>query len=252
MYDKSTADVAFMQGDLKAAAAMYLEGAREGDAQASFNYGYCLWRGMGVEYDPKEAKSFFAFARDLEGGEACYNIAMLYLHGEGVEKNYVKAYEYMKISAEQGCIEAQLYLGMAYTSGCMFEPEIVGINMIPYHTPEYMSMDYLLDGDVDDFERDEDLRYSAIKQDARRAFEWFQTAARHSTDYVDDLVAKGKYLYARCYVDGLGTDFDRDKSVRLMFLAQKSGSAEATAYILENGLTKDMIDSKKVSRLRKG
>ena len=127
MYDKSTADVAFMQGDHETAAAMYLEGARDGDAMASFNYGYCLWRGFGANYDPKEAKSFFAFARDLEGGEACYNIAMLYLHGEGVVKDYVKAYEYMKISAAQGCIEAQLYLGMAYTSGCMFEPDIVGI-----------------------------------------------------------------------------------------------------------------------------
>ncbi|MBQ8302182.1 MAG: sel1 repeat family protein [Clostridia bacterium] len=252
MYEKSTADVAFMEGDFERAAEMYLDGARDGDAGAAFNYGYCLWRGKGVEYDPKEAKSFFAFARDYGNGEACYNLAMLYLHGEGVAKDYVKAYEYMTVSAQQKCIEAQLYLGMAYTSGCMFEPDIVGINMIPCHTPEYRSDDFLLDGEVVDFERDEDLRYSAIKQDARRAFEWFQSAARHSTDYVEDLVAKGKYLYARCYVDGLGTDFDRDKSVRLMFLAQKSGSAEATAYILENGLTPDMLDNGSRHRLKKG
>ena len=63
------------------------------------------------------------------------------------------------------------------------------------------------------------LKPKTIKQDARRAFEWFQTAARHSTSYVEDLVAKGKYLYARCYVDGLGTDFDREKSIRLMLAA---------------------------------
>ncbi len=252
MYDKSTADVAFMEGDYEAAAQMYLEGARDGDATASFNYGYCLLSGLGAPYDPHEAKSFFAFARDLEGGESCYNIAMLYLHGEGVAKNYVKAYEYMKISAEQGCIEAQLYLGMAYTSGCMFEPDIVRISLIPFHTPIYRDDSMLLDGEVLDFELDEALRYSAIKQDGRRAFEWFQSAARHSTDYVEDLVAKGKYLYARCYVDGLGTDFDRDKSVRLMFLAQKSGSPEATAYILENGLTVDMLAKPKQSRLKRG
>lgn len=250
MYEKSIADVAFMKGDLESAAQMYLEGAREGDALASFNYGYCLWRGMGVEYDPREAKSFFAFARDLEGGESCYNIAMLYLHGEGVVKDYARAYEYMKISAGQGCIEAQLYLGMAYTSGCMFEPEIVGISMIPCHTPEYMDMGRMLDGDIPDFEQDEAMRYSAIKQDARSAFEWFQRAARHSTSYVEDLVAKGKYLYARCYVDGLGTDFDREKSVRLMLLAQKSGSPEATAYIIENGITPDMLKSTEKKKLR--
>ena len=124
--------------------------------------------------------------------------------------------------------------------------------MIPCHTPEYRCDDFLLEGDIEDFERDEDLRYSAIKQDARSAFEWFQTAARHSPAYVEDLVAKGKYLYARCYVDGLGTDFDRDKSVRLMLAAQKSGSSKATAYILENGITEDMLTPKKRERLYRG
>ena len=252
MYEKSVADVAFMEGDLETAAALYLEGARDGDALASFNYGYCLWRGYGAPYDPKEAKSFFAFARDLEGGEACYNIAMLYLRGEGLPKDYVKSYEYMKISAEQGCIEAQLYLGMAYTSGCMFEPDIVGISMIPCHTPIYRDDSYLLEGEVYDYELDETMRYSAIRQDARRAFEWFRTAARHSPEYVEDLVAKGKFLYARCFVDGLGTDFDRDRSVRLMFAAQKSGSPEATADILENGLTPEMLGNTERKRLRKG
>lgn len=241
MYEKSVADVKFINGDYATVAAMYLEGARDGDAQASFNYGYCLWHGLGVEKNPLEAKSFFAFARDMEGGEACYNIAMLYLRGEGVPKNYVKCREYMEISARQGCIEAQLYLGMAYTSGCMFEPDVIGICMIPCHTPEYRGEQFFLEGDIDEFERDEDLRYRAIKQDARRAFEWFRIAARHDPTHVEELSAKGKYLYARCYVDGLGTDFDREKSLRLMLLAGKSGSEEAIAYITENGITPEMI-----------
>ena len=252
MYEKLKADVAFMSGEYEAAADMYLEGAREGDSLAAFNYGYCFLKGLGRPYDPSEAKAYFSFARNMDGGEAYYNLAMLYLHGEGVAKDYVKSYEYMKISAGQGCIEAQLYLGMAYTSGCMFEPEIVGISMIPCHTPEYMDMNYMIDGDIPDFELDEALRYSAIRQDAGQAFEWFQRAARNSSSYVEDLVAKGKYLYARCYVDGLGTDFDRDKSVRLMLLAQKSGSPEATAYIIENGITADMLEKKENKRLRKG
>ena len=242
MYEKLKADVEFLRGNYEEAAAMYLEGARDGDAVASFNYGYMLWRGIGVKYDPLEAKSFFAFARDMKGGEACYNIAMLYLHGEGVPKDYPKAYNYMKISAEEGCVEAQLYLGMAYTSGCMFEPDVIGISMIPAHKPEYRNYSEMIEGFVPDFEEDEALRYSAIKQDARRAFEWFQVASRHDPTYVEDLVSKGKYLYARCYVDGLGTDFDRDKSIRLMLLAGKSGSKEALQYIAENGITPDMLE----------
>jgi TPR repeat protein len=252
MYEKLVADVKFLEGDHATAAAMYLEGARDGDARASFNYGYCLWRGIGVPYDPTEAKSFFAFARDLEGGEACYNIAMLYLHGEGVARDYGKAFEYMNISATQGCIEAQLYLGMAHTSGCMFEPDVIGISMIPTHKPEYRNYSEMIEGYVPDFEEDEALRYSAVKQDARRAFEWFRIAARHDPTYVEELVAKGKYLYARCYVDGLGTDFDRDRSIRLMLAAGKSGSPEAIQYIAENGITPEMLEQPKRRKLRGG
>ena len=184
MYDKSTADVAFMEGRIAEAAAMYLEGARDGDAMASFNYGYCLWKGLGVDYNPAEAKSFFAFARDLEGGESCYNIAMLYLRGEGVAKDYVKAYEYLKISATQGCIEAQLYLGMAYTSGCMFEPDVIEIEVIPVHKPVYRRYDMLLDGESIFDEDEEAARYAAIKQDVHAAFYWFQRAARHDSTYI--------------------------------------------------------------------
>ena len=252
MYEKLVADVKFIEGDYVSAASMYLEGARDGDAGASFNYGYCLLLGLGVDKNPTEAKSFFAFARDLPGGEACYNIAMQYLHGEGVPRDYKRAYEYMCYSAEDGCIEAQLYLGMAYTSGCMFEPDVIRICMIPCHTPIYRDSYFLLPGEEVDSEEDEALRYSAIKQDAVRAFEWFRTAARHDSTYVEELSAKGKYLYARCYVDGLGTDFDREKSARLMLIAGRSGSPEALQYIAENGISQEVLSQSKGRRSLSG
>ena len=249
MYEKLSADVKFLRGEYGSAAKMYLEGAREGDGLAAFNYGYCLWRGLGVNYDPYEAKSFFTFARDVCDGEASYNLAMLYLHGEGVARDYKRAYEHMKHSAEDGCLEALLYLGMAYTAGCMFEPDVVGISMIPYHKPEYLSDIPMIEGEVPDFEEDEAARYAAVRQDARSAFECFQRASRHDPTYVADLVAKGKYLYARCYVDGLGTDFDRDKSARLMLLAEAAGSGEAAQYVIENGITREALAPRKTERL---
>ena len=250
MYEKLKADVEFLNKNYAIAAEMYLEGAREGDVVASFNYGYCLRNGYGVKKDPMEAKSFFAFARDMEGGESCYNIAMLYLHGEGVGKDYKKAYEYLSASADRGCVEALLYLGMTYTTGYMMSPDIIGISMIPAHKAEYRNYSQLIEGFVEDFELDEELRSTAVKMDARRAFECFQAAARHDPTYVEDLVAKGKFLYARCYVDGLGVDFDRDKSIRLMLSAGKSGSPEALAYIAENGLTPEMLEKPKRGRLK--
>lgn len=251
-YNKSVADVAFLRGEYETAAQMYLTGARAADVTAAFNYGYCLWRGLGVDYDPKEAKSFFAFAREMAGGEACYNLAMLYMRGEGVVRNYKKAFSYMAYSAQLGCIEAQLYLGMAYTSGCMFDPDVIGISMIPYHTPEYRDPYSELDGFVPDFEQDEIERYAAVKQDAHSALAWFRKAAYHSPDYVEPLLAKARYLYAKCFADGLGTDANFVVASKLMFIAADSGSVEAKMFIAENGLTRELEGGAQTGRLGGG
>ena len=40
VYEKSVADVKFIEGDYEAAAQMYLDGARDGDPLAALNYGY--------------------------------------------------------------------------------------------------------------------------------------------------------------------------------------------------------------------
>ena len=245
MYEKLVADVKYLEGDYATAASMYLEGARDGDAQASFNYAYCLWRGRGVDYDPASAKSYFAFARDVGEGESSYNLAMLYMHGEGVTRDYKRAYEYMCRSADDGCLEAILYLGMLYTTGYMLEPEVIGISMIPYHKPEYLSELSFLDGYVPDLESDEDARASVVRPDARRAFECFMRASRHDPTYVEELVAKGKFLYARCFVDGLGTDADWHKGARLMLRAADAGSADAAIYIAENGISRELLKSDK-------
>ena len=237
MADFLAAKVVYMRGEYEKAAELFREGAREGDVMSAFAYGYSLLYGIGVPYNPCEAKSFFSFARDLEGGEAAYNLAVMYMHGLGVARNYKKSFEYMQAAAHKGCIEAELYLGMAYTTGYWLEPDIISISIIPYHKPDYrVGTEYMLMGDVPDAELDEELRFSVVSADGGQAFEWFRAAARHDPTYVADLVAKGQFLYAKCYLDGLGTDFDRVKGTRLMLVAGKSGSMEAVDYLTENGV----------------
>ena len=82
-----------MRGEYERAAELFREGAREGDALASFCYGYCLLYGIGVTADYKEAKSYFSFARDVGEGEATYNLAVMYMHGLGVSRNFKKSLE---------------------------------------------------------------------------------------------------------------------------------------------------------------
>ena len=143
----------------------------------------------------------------------------------------------MQTAAHKGCIEAQLFLGMAYTTGYWLEPDIVSVTIIPFHKADYrIGTEYMLMGDVPDAELDEELRFSVVSADGRQAYEWFKAAARHNPTYSADLVAKGQFLYAKCYLDGLGTDFDRVKGTRLMLLAGKSGSSEAINYLNEKGI----------------
>ncbi|MBE6635715.1 MAG: sel1 repeat family protein [Ruminococcaceae bacterium] len=242
-FDKSAADVLFIKGEYERAAQMYLEGAREGEEIAAFNYAYCLLNGYGVERDPGLAKSFFSYARDMAGGESCYNLAVMYLDGWGVERNYRTAMQYMSDAADLGCVEAKLYLGMAYTLGCVFFPDITSICMIPYHKYEARSEgQYLLEGEIANTPEDEEERFSVIRADARRAFEYFSDAAHSDPTYVEDLVAHGKFLYARCFIDGLGTDFNREVGLRLMLNAGKSGSEDAVAFLAENGITEALLN----------
>ena len=251
-FEKSVADVRFIRGEYEAAAQMYLEGAREGIEIAAFDYAYCLLHGFGVERDPALAKSFFGFARDMDGGESCYNLALLYLEGNGVSKDYRTAMRYMSDSADLGCVEAKLYLGMAYTTGYVLYPEITSICMIPFHKPEMRAEGvYMLDGSVEERDADEEARFSVIRPDARRAFEYFSEAASCDPTYVADLVAKGKYLYAKCYIDGMGTDFNRDVGIRLMLAAGKSGSEDAVAFLAENGISEKTLLSGNVKKLHR-
>ncbi|MBQ3015958.1 MAG: sel1 repeat family protein [Clostridia bacterium] len=241
-FEKSVADVLFMKGEYERAAEMYLEGAKDGEEIASFDYAYCLLRGYGVPRDPEMAKSFFTFARDMDGGASCYNLAVMYLEGNGVEKNYRTAIQYMSDAADMGCVEAMLYLGMAYTTGYVLYPEITSICMIPYHKSELRDNMFCLPGSSEALdEADEEARFTVIKADARRAFEYFSDAAHADSTYVEDLVAKGKYLYAKCYIDGMGTDFNREVGLKLMLTAGKSGSEDAVAYLAENGITEKLL-----------
>ncbi|MBQ8720242.1 MAG: sel1 repeat family protein [Clostridia bacterium] len=242
MYEHSKIDVMFMDGEHERAAKLYLEAAREGSIRSAFNYAYCALGGYGMPYDPTLAFEFFSYAVNMKGGEAAYNLAVMTMRGLGCKKDYKRAIAYMRDSAELGCVEAQLYLGMAYTLGAVIEPDIVLISLIPFHKAEYRTPDdMLLSGEVGDFEADEELRMTTLSADAREAFEWFRLAAHNDPTYTANLVAKGQFMYAKCYIDGFGTQFDKNKGNRLMLVAGKSGSMEAVEYLETNGIRPETL-----------
>ena len=46
-----------------------------------------------------------------------HNIGVMFLVGDGVEKDSKEAFKWFKMAAEQGNIESQFYLGLLYYNG---------------------------------------------------------------------------------------------------------------------------------------
>lgn len=233
MLDVKTGKVLFIEGRLSEAAEHFYECAREGDPEGAFNYAFCLQFGYGVKADIRQAVSYYKFAAGILG-EANYNLAVIYLHGVGVEKDYKKCFEYMYEAARKDMIEAQLYLGVAHTMGMLFEPDIAALSLIPFHNQIPREEILSLEGDVPDWESDEAARIAAVRFDPVTAHSWFKRAAAHDSDYVETLATQSKFLYAQCFVDGLGTDYDRQKAEDLMLVAANDGSPDALKFLETN------------------
>jgi TPR repeat protein len=129
--------------------------AKEGDSKAQFNVGLIYANGKGVNKDTYQAMEWYKKAAEqgntaaqynlakliaqrpdkedpharkrvkywyekaAEGGqkEAINDLALLYLKGEGVEKNELKAFELFKKAAEMGDGAAQINVALIYAWG---------------------------------------------------------------------------------------------------------------------------------------
>ena len=248
MIDVRQANVLYLNGEYKRAVELYRTGAEEGDAECALNLGTCLYLGEGTARDTAAARTLFTYAQE-KYGEACYNLAVMYLEGVGAQKDYRRSLEYMETAAGKGILEAELYLGVARTMGTLFIPDVCLLSRIPY--PRQIVRDTLpmLSGETDEGECDKEGRYPVIRTDLQDAFLYFKSASERPSDYKEDMAAKAKYLYARCYLDGVGVDFNRDMANRLMLSAAEEGSPEALYYLetdapyVLSALDKDRLDS---------
>ena len=233
------ANALFLQGKHKEALEGYEEILRSSpDALAAANLAYMYHRGISVVRDYQKAFQLYTVASDGDGGAALFNLAIMHLRGQGVPVDFVKARELMRRSAQNGCIDAKLYLGLAYLLGYMYDPiEIECISLIPFYRVIYR--DYstpLLDGGGFDPDM-EDRRFEAIESDAEDAFEMYKSVAfAHADDpYVERQLAAANFMKAKFYIEGVGNRYDPKMGFRLMEQAAIFGySQEAAAFLLAN------------------
>ncbi|MGZ8946312.1 MAG: J domain-containing protein [Methylococcaceae bacterium] len=104
-------------GQVAKALPLYLQLAKQGNADAQFQVGLIYANGQGIPKDENQAAIWFGKAAKQGHREAQTKLGYMYATGKGVELNYNLAAYWCYKSAEQGDVVAQYYLGLMYAKG---------------------------------------------------------------------------------------------------------------------------------------
>lgn len=234
-FDLFKANALFLKKQYRDAFEEYFRGAIDHHSpQAAFNLAFMYHLGISVPRNYMMAHKFYIAASNLDGGEAQFNLALMYLRGQGVEADPRRAADYMKISAARECINAQLYLGAAYTMGRMFDPmDIECISLIPFYRviKREMSDLYLLGSGYDS--RIDDAMYEVFDADEYNAVEMFEAAVNHKdTTYIEEQVGVAKETLGHALIEGVGREYSPEKGFKLIEeAAVEHGSKDAALYL---------------------
>ena len=239
-FDCVSADAKFLKGEYKEAFELYFKGATEyGSSRAAFDLGYMYHRGIHVPVNYKMARDYYIYASLLDGGAPLFNLALMCLRGQGEAPDSKKAVEYMRRADSVGCVDAQIYLGTAYTVGFAFDPiEIECISMIPfYRVIKKDPSSFLLSNNVGGSGNDPELeaeRFEAVEADEFSAVEMFEKASRQKdTTYIEAQVGSAKFFLGQALIEGIGKEYSPAKGYRLIEAAAlENGSREAAAFLV--------------------
>ena len=233
------ANCLFLRGKHKEAFDAYMKIVKATpDAIAASNIGYMYHRGIAVVRDYQKALAFYNAAREEDGGVSFFNMALMYMRGQGVAVDFKKAIELMKRSVDQGCVDARLYLGLAYLLGYAYDPvEIECLSLIPFYRVIYRDESQPLLGGEQFDPTMEDKRYEAIEADETEAVEmYFRLSVGHEDDpYVEKQCAAAEFMLGKAYIEGVGSIYNPKLGYRKMYhAAVYLDSAEAAQFLIAN------------------
>src|SRR6267378_491495 len=108
---------AYRRGDYFTALRLIRPLANDGEAAAQFNLGLMYLTGNGVQRDDAAAVIWFRKAAEQGYAFAQSNLGVMYRDGRGVPQDYTDAVMWFRKAAEQGHPVAKLYLGVMYAEG---------------------------------------------------------------------------------------------------------------------------------------
>lgn len=234
IFDNITADALFLQGKHREAFERYFHGATElRDERAAFDLAYMYHRGFYVPRNYAMARKFYHAASAMEGGAPLFNLALMEIRGQGEAPDLKSALRHMEEASALDCPDAQLYLGTAYTLGCVFDPlNIECLSMIPFYRVIPRAEQALLwSGEYDATLEDE--RFSVIEADEQKATEMFTRAASHKDDtYISPQIGSARLALGQALIEGFGMEYDPRRGYQLLEKAAlENGSREAAAFL---------------------
>jgi hypothetical protein len=93
---------AIKAGNFEAAFVSFSKAAEQGDAKAQYNLAIMYVRGEGVGQDDKQAASWFRKAAEAGDAGAQLGLGSMYLAGQGVKKDVVQAHKWSNLAAANG------------------------------------------------------------------------------------------------------------------------------------------------------
>ena len=238
LFDNITADALFLQGKYREAFERYFHGATElRDERAAFDLAYMYHRGFYVPTNYPMARKFYHAASAMEGGAPLFNLALMEIRGLGAPPDLKAALRHMEEAAALDSPDAQLYLGTAYTIGCVFDPlNIECLSMIPFYRVIPRTEQSLLTGTGLDPAL-EDERFSVIEADEYAAVEMFERATQYKDDtYISPQIGAARLALGQALIEGFGMEYDPRRGYRLLERAAlENGSREAAAFLTAHG-----------------
>lgn len=210
----------YMGIDTAQAVAYAEDAAAAGIADGQLYYGIALMDGAGMDQaDPAAAAEQFRAAAKQGNAEARNSLAYLYLEGEGVAKDEVKAFKLFKNAASAGNVNAQYQTGVCYETGCGCAKDF------PKARLWYEKA--AAQGDGEAMDRLGMLYFNGadgFKKDPQQSFEWFLKAAGQGLP--DSMYTVGCY-----YADGYGTKKDLLEAKKWLQLAKDNGHQTAAELL---------------------
>lgn len=219
--------------------------AEQNDAFSQYKVCTLYNEGLGVPQDYKEAMIWCTKAAGQGYVDAKVQIGANYHVGQGVEKDYAKAMEWYQQAAKENSAWAIRNIGLLYHNG-------LGVEKSYIKAREYYQQACEIDKNFgcsnnEALEKDPFAQYGmayayykgvdGVKQDYRRAFEWFEKAANQN-------IGEAQNYLGVMYQYGLGVDKNPGKAVEWFRKAADQGNQYgqrnlADMYYNGEGVAKD-------------